>query len=94
MANYAEIENEAKRYLDICVEHDRVDPGLYDRFGVKRGLRDKDGKGVLTGITHISRIDAFKMVDGKKDPLRGQAVVSRLQRLRPDPRPARQTLRL
>ena len=26
MANYAEIENEAKRYLDICVEHDRVDP--------------------------------------------------------------------
>ena len=72
MANYAEIENEAKRYLDICVEHDRVDPGLYDRFGVKRGLRDKDGKGVLTGITHISRIDAFKMVDGKKTPCEGK----------------------
>ena len=66
MANYAEIENEAKRYLDICVEHDRVDPGLYDRFGVKRGLRDKDGKGVLTGITNISRIDAFEERDGKK----------------------------
>ena len=72
MANYAEIENEAKRYLDICVEHDRVDPGLYDRFGVKRGLRDKDGKGVLTGITNISRIDAFEERDGKKVPCDGK----------------------
>ena len=72
MANYAEIENEAKRYLDICVDHDKIQPELYDQLGVKRGLRDKDGKGVLTGITHISRIDAFKMVDGKKTPCEGK----------------------
>ena len=71
MANYAEIEKEAQRYLDICVDHDRIDPALYDKFGVKRGLRDKDGKGVLTGVTNISRIDAFKMVDGKKTPCEG-----------------------
>ena len=72
MANYAEIEKEAQRYLDICVDHDRIDPALYDKFGVKRGLRDKDGKGVLTGITNISRIDAFEERDGKKVPCDGK----------------------
>ena len=72
MANYAEIEREAKIYLDECVQNDKIDPALFDKFGVKRGLRDKDGKGVLTGITNISRIDAFKMVDGKKTPCEGK----------------------
>lgn len=73
MANYAEIETEAKRYLDICVGHDKIDPALFDEYGVKRGLRDKDGKGVLTGITNISRIDAFQMVDGKRRPVRANS---------------------
>ena len=80
MANYAEIEKEAQRYLDICVDsrQDSTLPCTTSSVS-SAALRDKDGKGVLTGVTNISRIDAFKMVDGKKDPLRGYAVVPRLQ---------------
>ena len=53
-------------YADRCRDHDVIPEELFDTYGVKRGLRDKNGNGVVTGLTNISRIDAFKMVDGKK----------------------------
>lgn len=40
-----------------------IDPALYANYDVKRGLRDLDGKGVLTGLTYISDIVSF--VEGK-----------------------------
>ena len=39
-----------------CVENSRIDADLYAKFDVKRGLRDLNGKGVLTGLTEISEI--------------------------------------
>ena len=39
------------KYADICRETGYIDPGLYDEYGVKRGLRDKNGNGVLAGLT-------------------------------------------
>ena len=72
MAGYAAIEKEAKIFTEECLKNDRIDPALFDAYGVKRGLRDKDGKGVLAGITNISRIDAFAQVDGKKVPCEGK----------------------
>ena len=45
---------------DLCVSADRFDPALFDKFGVKRGLRDKTGEGVLAGINTISEITAFQ----------------------------------
>ena len=72
MSEYGAIEKEARIYTELCEQRDRIDPALFDRLGVKRGLRDKDGKGVLTGITNISRIDAFEERDGKKVPCEGK----------------------
>ena len=72
MSEYAAIEKEAKGFTDLCVRNDQIDPALFDKLGVKRGLRDKDGKGVLAGITNISRIDAFEQRDGKKVPCEGK----------------------
>ena len=46
--------------------------GLYREFGVKAGLRDETGKGVLAGLTNISDIRAFQYVDGVKHPADGQ----------------------
>ena len=60
------------KYEKVCREVDDVDIEVYDQFGVKRGLRDKNGSGVLTGVTNISRIDAFEMKDGVKTPCDGQ----------------------
>ncbi|MBO6162188.1 MAG: citrate/2-methylcitrate synthase [Eubacterium sp.] len=50
----------------VCRKADEVDESLYEEYGVKRGLRDKNGKGVLTGVTNISKIVSSKMVDGKE----------------------------
>ena len=68
MGEYAAIEKEAQVFTELCLNNDKIDPALFDQYGVKRGLRDKDGKGVLAGITNITRIDAFEERDGKKTP--------------------------
>jgi len=56
----------------ICFQNDRIHPELYEEFGVKRGLRDKNGNGVLAGLTNISRINSFEMLDGNKIPCDGK----------------------
>jgi len=45
---------------------------LYRQYDVKRGLRDLNGKGVLTGLTNISEICSSKIVDGKSVPCDGK----------------------
>lgn len=59
-------------YAKLCREADRLEPEMFDRYEVQRGLRDKNGNGVVTGLTNISRIDSFKMVDGVKTPCEGK----------------------
>ena len=49
-----------------------IDAELYSKYNVKRGLRDLDGKGVLTGLTDISTIIQNKEVDGKLVPCDGE----------------------
>ena len=56
----------------LCAEHDRIPKDFYREFGVKAGLRDETGKGVLAGLTNISDIRAFQYVDGVKHPADGQ----------------------
>ncbi|MCR5632190.1 MAG: citrate/2-methylcitrate synthase [Eubacterium sp.] len=51
---------------------DGVDVAIYDQFGVKRGLRDLDGHGVLTGVTNISKIISSKEVDGQEIHVDGE----------------------
>ena len=61
-----------EKQASLCQQHDVIDKELYARYGVKRGLRDENGQGVLTGLTNISQIIAFKDVDGQKVPCDGQ----------------------
>ena len=58
--------------VKLCVKNDQIDKNLYQEYGVKRGLRDEQGQGVLTGLTNISQITAFKNVDGEKVPCDGE----------------------
>ena len=44
----------------VCQKNDEIDPKLYEEYGVKKGLRDKNGNGVLAGLTNISKIVSFK----------------------------------
>ena len=63
-----EINNLTKKMTDNSI----IDPSLYSKYNVKRGLRDIDGKGVLTGLTDISTIIQNKEVDGKLVPCDGE----------------------
>ena len=56
----------------MCIRADKIDLGLFDEYGVKRGLRDKNGNGVLAGLTNISRIESFKYEGDKKIPCEGK----------------------
>ena len=67
-----ELTDYTDRQSKLFIEKDQTDPDLYDRYSVKRGLRDKQGKGVVSGLTHISEINAFKTVDGVKTPCDGE----------------------
>lgn len=62
----------AKGRKEICVTNDTIPEELFKKFGVNRGLRDVNGKGVLTGLTTISTILSFKYIDGVKTPIDGE----------------------
>ena len=72
MAEYGKLSTYTNDVIDICRNNDYIPAELFEEYGVKRGLRDKDGNGVLSGLTNISRIDAFKFEDGKKLPCEGK----------------------
>ncbi len=58
--------------VEYCMESGAINQDLYNEYDVKRGLRDANGKGVLTGLTEISDVRGYKVVDGKKVPAEGQ----------------------
>lgn len=70
--DYSENTPEINFLADKMVANSTIDTSLYGKFDVKRGLRDLDGKGVLTGLTDISTIKQNKLVDGKLVPCHGE----------------------
>lgn len=66
------LENYMKRQAIFCEQNDSISKNLYSEYGVKRGLRDEKGQGVLTGLTNISDIKAFEYRDGVKSPCDGE----------------------
>lgn len=67
-----EIRKLTKDYSEICKENDSIEKELFTKYGVKRGLRDLDGRGVLTGITNISRVESMEIIDGERVPCEGK----------------------
>ncbi|MCH3968769.1 MAG: citrate synthase [Atopobiaceae bacterium] len=63
------IPPEAERLYSAEVE--KVPPELFSEYDVKRGLRNADGSGVLVGLTTISNVHGYKVVDGKTLPDEG-----------------------
>lgn len=56
----------------ICRKNDKISPKLYEECGVKLGLRDENGNGVLTGLTNISKVVSSKIENGQKVPCDGE----------------------
>ena len=55
----------------ITAENNNIEQSMYEKYDVKRGLRDKNGKGVLCGLTEISEVSAWEMQDGVRTPIPG-----------------------
>lgn len=61
-----------KRQADQIREVDRIAPDLYRKYGVKRGLRNNDGTGVLVGLTTIGNVHGYVVDEGEKRAIPGE----------------------
>lgn len=66
-----ELDAEFDNLVNNCMTSGAIDLNLYQEYDVKRGLRDSAGKGVLTGLTEISDVVGFQVVNGVKEPADG-----------------------
>ncbi len=69
---FSEITPKLVELAELSKKSAYIDPELYVKYDVKRGLRDINGKGVLVGITDISEVKSYEDVDGKRVPIDGQ----------------------
>ncbi|HOM58979.1 MAG TPA: citrate/2-methylcitrate synthase, partial [Kiritimatiellia bacterium] len=61
-----------KRYADKIRATGKIDPELYDKYNVKRGLRNADGTGVLVGLTAIGSVHGYVISESEKVSVPGQ----------------------
>ena len=61
-----------KTHADRIREVDKIDPALYRKYGVKRGLRNDDGTGVLVGLTTIGNVHGYVVSEGEKQAVPGE----------------------
>ncbi len=64
--------NWLKAHADKARKANWIDPVLYQRYGVKRGLRNQDGTGVLVGLTTIGNVHGYVVSEGEKQAVPGQ----------------------
>ncbi len=70
---YSKYAQDLSELAKMASKNDIINPKLYEKYDVKRGLRDVNGNGVVCGLTEISEIQAFKKdKDGTKHPTEGQ----------------------
>ncbi len=70
--NFSEITKEVMDLSMLCKKNATINPELYDKYDVKRGLRDKKGTGVLTGLTEIGEVKSYTIDDGEIIPCEGK----------------------
>jgi len=57
---------------DIAEKNSYINPELFTKYNVKRGLRDSDGKGVLVGLTEIGEVHAYIIDENETVPVPGR----------------------
>ena len=64
-----------KENLDFLVSNinkvNSINPAYFEKYGVKRGLRNADGTGVMAGLTRVCSVDGYYLNDGEKVPHEG-----------------------
>ncbi len=70
--HFSEVIPEIESLAKLCVENGHINPELYAKYDVKRGLRDISGRGVLTGLTEIAEVHSYSIVDEELVPCEGK----------------------
>lgn len=68
----SELDNFKKTHAQMCLDNGKIEVELYEKYGVKRGLRDKNGQGVIAGLTTISEVLASKETPEGRVPCDGR----------------------
>lgn len=69
---FTPITNENVEFLvEELRKHNKINTDDFNKFGVKRGLRNSDGTGVMAGLTKISSVDGYYIDDGERIPKEG-----------------------
>ncbi|MDI9483759.1 MAG: citrate/2-methylcitrate synthase [Bacillota bacterium] len=63
-----------KKYSNMAEKCSKIDPNLYTKYEVKKGLRDISGRGVLAGLTEIGEVHAYIIDEGEMIPVPGRLI--------------------
>jgi citrate synthase len=63
-----------KLLCEELLKHNQISPELYDKYQVKRGLRNSDGTGVMAGITNICNVHGYILNEGEREPMNGELI--------------------
>lgn len=67
------LENELlSRFTERAQKAGSFDPTLYEKYNVKRGLRNADGSGVMVGLTEIGEVHGYYYEEGEKRSVEGR----------------------
>ena len=72
MADIKNNEEFIGKLAKVAGKKAKIDPELYGRYNVKRGLRNNDGTGVLVGLTEVGEVMSYLMDDGDRMPVDGR----------------------
>ncbi len=73
MRNFSDITPYVNELAGLSCDNNHILPEMYAQYQVNRGLRDMEGKGVVTGLTEVSTINAKKIgPDGQAYPCPGE----------------------
>lgn len=70
--SFSKVTPQIEQLAQMCTQNGAIDPQLYSKYEVKRGLRDINGKGVLAGLTEISEIVSYIIEDNEMIPCDGK----------------------
>ena len=71
--SYSKVTPYIEKLAAASCERNNIRPEMYTEHAVKRGLRDLDGKGVVTGLTEISSVISRRTLpDGTEIPCEGE----------------------
>ena len=73
-----EVKDASMGLIDsLCGEYQKqnhIDPACYEKYDVKRGLRNADGTGVMAGVTQIGNVQGYYIQDGERQPAPGRLI--------------------